>query len=54
MAGYNAKKSLDIIRAWVRTTTYSAKKIADYFGVKKAIVEQMCLEERPWLKQNDH
>ena len=50
MAGHSVKKRLGIIRAWVRTTTYSAKKIADHFGVSKAIVEQMCLEERPWQK----
>ncbi len=51
MAGRKKSSRLGAIRAWVKNTTYSAQKIAVHFGVTKALVEQLCLEERPWLKQ---
>ena len=51
MAVRKKSTKLGLIRAWVRTTTYSAQKIATHFGVSKALVHQMCLQERPWLKQ---
>jgi len=48
-----SNKIMVAIAGWAKNTNVSYKKIADYFGVNKNIVKEICLRERQWEREGN-